>query len=54
MEVPTADLVDTTTDAPDDVDDVDDSVVLPWWRNPFNIVAIAIALAALGAGRSAT
>jgi uncharacterized protein (DUF305 family) len=29
-------------------DDADDSIVLPWWRNPFNIVAIAIALAVLG------
>jgi uncharacterized protein (DUF305 family) len=26
----------------------DDTVVLPWWKNPFNIVAIAVALAVLG------
>lgn len=28
----------------------DDVIVLPWWRNPFNIVAIVLAVAVLGGG----
>jgi uncharacterized protein (DUF305 family) len=47
------DVLETTSDPgpdpardPDQLDD-DDVVVLPWWRNPVNLVAIAVSLALL-------
>jgi uncharacterized protein (DUF305 family) len=45
------DVLETSPDPvpePDElVDDDDDVVVLPWWRNPVNLVAIAVSLAVL-------
>jgi uncharacterized protein (DUF305 family) len=42
-----AEALEPDDDTPDDGAGDDDVVVLPWWRNPWNIGAIALAIAVL-------
>lgn len=39
----------TAPDDVDQVDDVDDVIVLSWWQNPVNVVALAVATLIIGA-----